>query len=891
MKKWKIYVVPHTHWDREWYFTKATANTFMYINIEKIYNEYILKKDKFPKFVFDSQYSIIDDYLKYSPKSEEKIKNIIKDDKLVVSPWYTQTDTFNVTGESIVRNMLTGTKESEKYGNMMNIAYMPDSFGFNSNLPQIFNQFKMKAFIHWRGVKKEQLHKGVLNKWTGIDGSSILSYNLFKYGYTCGGRFLYDLFVNGYEKDNIKENALKIYEAISNDTKMHLLDELKEASKNTNNKILFPWGSDQIVCFENLENIIEEINKLDSENEWILTSYEEFIDEIVAEIKLYSLESLVGELRYGEFSRAHKTINSSRYDIKYLTKNLEYLIYKITEPLSLIYEKMGGTYYHELIQYSQKILFECQAHDSVGGCNSDVTNLSIIERINSATDNLLSLITYIHRQIANVNKNKDNDILVFNLEPFKRTLNTKMKIFTKFKHFEIVDSNNKKVKFEILDQDYVNADEFKTYNHTHLKKYNISNNNESFYTTNILLKFENSSPMSINILQLKEIKKSPVRYMNSNFIENEYFKIILENNNITLFDKIRNISFNDFFNLEANIDAGDLYDYSPDTMQERVISNYISASIIQTTSNTYPIICFEMKYNIDVKNKLNNNAEQKFNVRITLIEDNIDLDINVINTCKNIRWRIIFNTNISSSYSYNDTSFGKTKHKIGYEEEIKIWKKREWNDYPIDIEALESCCWLKNDKYNYAIFARANNEYQVVGNDKSKLALTMYRCVSYIGNNNLLYRPNRASGNSVFPLATPTGNLEKELNFNFRVHITKDEDSIVSKSKQWCIFETYYQIQNINRFYKNGDMFVLPTQNIKKYNNDLLDINIDKDLVISCLKKSYDQKEKVFRIYNPTSREINIESLSKFSQMFANEKKMQIINKVIKPNQFITFSF
>ncbi|WP_339022583.1 glycoside hydrolase family 38 C-terminal domain-containing protein [Spiroplasma endosymbiont of Crioceris asparagi] len=890
MKKWKIYVVPHTHWDREWYFTKATANTFLYFNFKKIFEEYKQKQANFPKFVYDSQYSVVDEYLKIAPKDESKIKDMVKNNKLVISPWYTQTDTFNVTGESILRNMLTGIKESQKYGNYMRVAYMPDSFGFNSNLPQIFNKFGMKSFIHWRGVKKEHLEEGVLNKWVGIDGTEIVEYNLFKYGYTCGGRFTYDLFRDGYEKENIKENAKKIFESIKNDKAMNLLQELKNASKNTNNKVLFPWGSDQMVCFENLGELISEINKLDDENEWILTSYEEFTDEILKDIENIKTKQLSGELRYGEYSRVHKTINSSRYDIKYLTKNLEYLIYKIAEPLSLIYEKSGGKYPNDLLQLSQRILFECQAHDSVGGCNSDKTNRSIIERLNVATDNINSLITFIQRQISFANKCNDNDLLIFNLEPLVRNLKYTMTIFTRKKSFKILDEKNNEIKYKVVSKDYVDANEFKINKNIQNTSITENKNKESFYWHKIILEFKNVEPVSIKTFKIIEDDFEIKSIINkNNFIENNFYMLKVENNEIILKDKKRNITFKNAIILESNKDVGDLYDYSPETYDEVITSKLKKIQLLSCDDNLIPSLEANFHYQIEQNN---NKTEQIFNIKFYLFENKIDLDIDTKNTAEDIRWRILFNTNIDSNESYSDTSFGKIKrNKNCYENELKIWKNDKWNDYPVDIEALESCCWKKSNDYTYSVFSKCNNEYQLSNLDNKKLAITLFRAVSYIGRNNLLYRPERASGNSVFPLETPDGNLKgKNLNIKFRFGISDNDNNVVVESKDWCIDNTYYQVQKINLFEKNGDMFVLPTMKIKKYDNDLLKTNIDSSLVVSCLKKSYDLQKNIIRIYNPTNNKINIKDINLKEINVLEDKKLEN-SEFIEPNEFKVYEF
>ena len=72
--------------------------------------------------------------------------------RLIIGPWYTQTDEMVVGGESITRNLLYGLKDCEEFGDSMMIGYLPDSFGQSAQMPQILNGFGINRSIFWRGV-------------------------------------------------------------------------------------------------------------------------------------------------------------------------------------------------------------------------------------------------------------------------------------------------------------------------------------------------------------------------------------------------------------------------------------------------------------------------------------------------------------------------------------------------------------------------------------------------------------------------------------------------------------------------------------------------------------------------------------------------------------------
>ncbi|WP_338969997.1 hypothetical protein [Spiroplasma endosymbiont of Labia minor] len=98
MKKYKIYMVPHAHWDKEWYFTKELSDVYLIDNMKNIIEANKQNKDE-SSFVWDGQYSIVDDYLHYFPEDKNELKKLISNKKLIIGPWYSQTDTFNATGE------------------------------------------------------------------------------------------------------------------------------------------------------------------------------------------------------------------------------------------------------------------------------------------------------------------------------------------------------------------------------------------------------------------------------------------------------------------------------------------------------------------------------------------------------------------------------------------------------------------------------------------------------------------------------------------------------------------------------------------------------------------------------------------------------------------------
>lgn len=141
----KVHIVNHTHWDREWYFTSMDALSLSDGLFTDVIDELLSHPEA--SFVLDGQISILDDYLELYPEREKDVKELVERKQLYIGPWYTQTDCAMVSGEAILRNGMIGCFESKKYGIPMDIGYLPDTFGFNAQIPLILNELGIHKFI------------------------------------------------------------------------------------------------------------------------------------------------------------------------------------------------------------------------------------------------------------------------------------------------------------------------------------------------------------------------------------------------------------------------------------------------------------------------------------------------------------------------------------------------------------------------------------------------------------------------------------------------------------------------------------------------------------------------------------------------------------------------
>jgi mannosylglycerate hydrolase len=74
-RPWRLWVVPHTHWDREWYLPLEDFR----IRLAHVVDELIDTLEARPeyRFTLDGQAIVIEDYLEIRPEMEERLRGLL----------------------------------------------------------------------------------------------------------------------------------------------------------------------------------------------------------------------------------------------------------------------------------------------------------------------------------------------------------------------------------------------------------------------------------------------------------------------------------------------------------------------------------------------------------------------------------------------------------------------------------------------------------------------------------------------------------------------------------------------------------------------------------------------------------------------------------------------
>src|SRR3989337_2415308 len=172
-------VVPHTHWDREWYLPFEAFRARLVRMMDALL-ELLDRDPEYKHFVLDGQTIPLDDYLEIRPERRPDIERLVKAGRLLIGPGYVLPDEFLIGGESPIRNLQSGIRSAKAYGGAMMVGYSPDAFGHTAHLPAILRGFGIGTVAIWRGVGREATTSEF--RWTSPDGSEVLVLH-FPYGY------------------------------------------------------------------------------------------------------------------------------------------------------------------------------------------------------------------------------------------------------------------------------------------------------------------------------------------------------------------------------------------------------------------------------------------------------------------------------------------------------------------------------------------------------------------------------------------------------------------------------------------------------------------------------------------------------------------------------------
>ncbi len=175
-----IYMVGNTHFDPVWLWRWDEAMA----SIHSTFRSALDRMEEDADFIYSFATPPVFSWIKRTdPEMLEEIKKRISEGRWELPEgWWLQPDCYSACGESYARHSLYGQKYLfENFGKYSDTVFNIDSFGHNSQTPQILLQSRMKNYVLCRPEDYHFPIDAPYFKWVGKDGSEIRAFRAGQY--------------------------------------------------------------------------------------------------------------------------------------------------------------------------------------------------------------------------------------------------------------------------------------------------------------------------------------------------------------------------------------------------------------------------------------------------------------------------------------------------------------------------------------------------------------------------------------------------------------------------------------------------------------------------------------------------------------------------------------
>ncbi|MCY7323779.1 MAG: alpha-mannosidase [Phormidesmis sp. CAN_BIN36] len=175
LKQHTIYLVGHAHLDMAWLWTVDET----WRAAERTFNSVLNLQKDFPELTFCHSTPALYEWVEQNrPELFAQIQQQVQTGRWeIIGGMWIEPELNLISGESIARQILYGQRYCrEKFGDINRVAWLPDSFGFCWQLPQLLKQGGIDYFVtqklRWNDTTK--FHYEIF-EWRSPDGTQISS--------------------------------------------------------------------------------------------------------------------------------------------------------------------------------------------------------------------------------------------------------------------------------------------------------------------------------------------------------------------------------------------------------------------------------------------------------------------------------------------------------------------------------------------------------------------------------------------------------------------------------------------------------------------------------------------------------------------------------------------
>jgi len=806
-----LVVVPHTHWDREWYMPFESFRKRLVAMMDHMI-ETLENDPAFKYFELDGQTIVLEDYLAIRPEREKRLRKLIEKGRILIGPWYVLPDELLVTGESIIRNLRLGIKTAKEFGKPSMIGYMPDMFGHVSQIPQILTGLGIRSALVWRGVGETVDRTQFL--WEAPDGTQLFTV------------YLADSYSNGAQMP-LRPAELK----------KRLVDviERQEAFCDIDS-LLVMNGSDHLMAQAGLPAQLEKAARGLKGVTIEMGNFGIFIKQ--AREQADSLSVHRGEFRTTNRAPLLPGVTSARVRQKQRDFRNCRMLEKYVEPLCAWAALCGdGRPHHGFIEYAWRLTLRNHPHDSICGCSVDAVHEQMegrFERVEQVTGALMGdALSFLSNRIDSSWVDADSHaICVYNPTSTRRQI---VDVVADVEEPDFVSSLRDSEGRPIPLQKSVGEREL--FFGTHLTRQEVLDQVAGMrgrqlmglYINNMLWQREGAvlklvlimgrSPMgeadvdkrrkdlsdaladpSIEMVDVKGISAARTRLtffadglapvglslyslsgeeagadekrlkVSEHQLENDFYSVSVNiNGSLNILDKESGAEFRGCLHLVDDGDRGDSYNYD-EVVGGEVIEVGAGASGVSIVEDGPVRATLKLEARLGIPKGLTPERDARAPERVatsvtTLVSlyrdiKRIDFRTTLDNQCEDHRLRIAFTAPFKASEVFVESAFDVARRTTRPE------AGEGHAERPVGTSPQKTFSCIEDGAAGMALFNRGIPEVEAAaGKDGTEMFLTLIRCVGWLSREDLVYRPNAAGPTVAAPGAQSKGAHEFEYAF------------------------------------------------------------------------------------------------------------------------------
>ncbi len=831
------HVVSHSHWDREWYRSFEQFRAMLVDMVDDLL-ELLARDGDFVSFTLDGQTVVLEDYLEVRPERREEIRRLVTDGRLVTGPWYVLPDEFLVSGESTVRNLMTGMRMAASFGHAMSVGYIPDSFGHIAMMPAILRGFGIGTALVYRGFGGEPGEQTSEYWWKAPDGTRALLLHLFRHGYSAG-----------YFHQETGAQILGRFASMK--------EEL-DARATTSHRLMMN-GGDHHWPDPNLPATLALLRK-SFDGTFEHSTVERYAEAVRRELP--EIPTIEGELRFG-YRYAFAVLGgvySSRMYIKQANWKSELLLERYAEPLHALGVAAGMRSRAPLLRHAWLTLMKNHPHDSICGCSVDPVHREMMTRFAAVEDvagyvagtSLEHVLPYDDTAAGD-----DTYLFLFNPSPFARTeiASAEVRFFRRdvvvglnpdvtvdpelppVRAFALLDGENREVPFQVTGR---GGGYDITYSHYN---YPRQTHGDEF---RILVDARDVPPLGFRGFRIEKRERPvtvpPAVKAGKGFIENEFLRAeVSPRGVVTLLDRKRKLRYAGLNVFEDSGDVGDEYNYSylvRDTVvrsgKTPVRVHVLEKGPLRASLSIGTTLRLPASASADRKSRSARTVDVPVRTVITLgaHSRSLGFETTVDNRALDHRLRVLFPAGVRTDTVFADSQF------CVVERTQRRYDTRTFTiEHPAQVAPMQRFVTVQGRDRSLTLLAYGLPEYELLLDGKGTLALTLLRCVGLLAGDDLITRPGGKAG---WHNETPDAQCRGTHTFRYALLPHGPQDA------PWGEFVS-----------RESEKFHLPMRPIRRKNAAPLPLESSLlgleggGLVLSALKESEDGTGIIVRVYNP----------------------------------------